>query len=52
MVFSEDIRIDHTTHELVVKDHGNPALTHVATGTSPRATGDKEKQDETVVHVE
>jgi len=49
MVFSEDIRVDHTTHELVVKDHGNPGLTHVATGTG---AGDREKQDETVVHVE
>lgn len=32
MVFSEDLHVDHNTHELIVEEHGNAkGLTHVAT---------------------
>jgi hypothetical protein len=48
MIFSEDIHVDHTTHELVVDTHGARAdggITHrVATEASA-----SEKAEETVV---
>jgi len=49
MIFSEDIHVDHTTHELVVNTHGGPrgdgGVTHrVATEASA-----SEKVRETVV---
>lgn len=48
MIYSEDIHVDHTTHELVVGTHGARAdggVTHrVATETSA-----SEKAEETVV---
>ena len=53
MVFSEDIRIDHTTHELVVQAHGastgdGGAATRAATEPG-RPGGVVEKTQETLV---
>jgi len=46
MVYAEDIRVDHTTHELVVEAHGDkPGLRHIATepGRTVAGKGTTEK---------
>lgn len=45
VVYSEDIHIDNTTHELVIGEHGNAKVSHVATeATRPTESKDIEER--------
>jgi hypothetical protein len=39
MVFSEDIHIDHTTHELIVDEHGHTGVRRIATEAGKPGAG-------------